>query len=350
MGSGRAARGTCQRYSSATGRRTCTNTVRAGRRRQRRRGVRRQLAAKLRGFVCHVNLIPAKQGQRACPSRTKTRPWRRSGWRWNKRDRAPRARQRSAPRAADCDAASNRDIKVGKPENTISIECVDITGRCLCLLFGERRAKRREYTVKNVFGATDTRTCPRDQSGHLLPTRCCRTTLRSLFCAMAWAVKTAAIIRVVQGSHVLVPGALRKELSSDLGEQTIRNVLSSAMSGANAIVFETAQNDKKLTGMGTTMILAVFLREILYIACVGDSRVYCVLAAEQELQLTRDHTVVQMLVDIGEITPRTRRPIRSDISSHGPSASRRMWSSTSLCRSLRQGISFCCAPTGCTTT
>jgi len=96
--------------------------------------------------------------------------------------------------------------------------------------------------------------------------------------------------------------ALKRELSNRLSEPSLRSVLISVVSGANALVYEAALGDESLAHMGTTIILAVFLREAVYIACVGDSRVYLASPA-RELQLTRDHTVVQMLVDIGEITP-----------------------------------------------
>ncbi|MDL2233571.1 Stp1/IreP family PP2C-type Ser/Thr phosphatase [Ruminococcaceae bacterium OttesenSCG-928-L11] len=95
---------------------------------------------------------------------------------------------------------------------------------------------------------------------------------------------------------------LRRDLKEDMGELSLRSVLSSAIAGANALVYEKGQADPELTGMGTTIILAVLLGSTLYIAYVGDSRVYRLNGAE-ERQLTRDHTVVQMLVDIGEITP-----------------------------------------------
>ena len=96
--------------------------------------------------------------------------------------------------------------------------------------------------------------------------------------------------------------ALKRELSAGLSETSLRSVLFSVVAGANALVHEAAGKDEDLSHMGTTIILAVFLRATLYIACVGDSRAYIV-SQTRELQLTRDHTVVQMLVDIGEITP-----------------------------------------------
>lgn len=94
---------------------------------------------------------------------------------------------------------------------------------------------------------------------------------------------------------------LRRDLKEDMTELSLRSAMMSVVAGANALVFEAAQKDTSLTGMGTTMVLAIILDEILYAAYVGDSRVYCV-SPEQETQLTKDHTIVQMLVDIGEIT------------------------------------------------
>jgi protein phosphatase len=102
--------------------------------------------------------------------------------------------------------------------------------------------------------------------------------------------------------------SLKRELGGglDIGpgnvELTVRHILTAAIAGANTVVYEESQKDASLDGMGTTMILAVFRAEDLYLASVGDSRAY--LASDNgSRQLTRDHTVVQMLIDMGEITP-----------------------------------------------
>jgi protein phosphatase len=54
--------------------------------------------------------------------------------------------------------------------------------------------------------------------------------------------------------------------------------------------------------MGTTMIAAVSLGTRLVIGHIGDSRLY-VLRRGQLHQLTRDHTLGQTVVDLGELTP-----------------------------------------------
>ncbi len=101
-------------------------------------------------------------------------------------------------------------------------------------------------------------------------------------------------------------GAVRRDLGglapgAEPTELGFRAALTSAVAGANAVVFDAAEKDASLKGMGTTMILVVFYKSRLYLASVGDSRAY--LASESEVrQITRDHTVVQMLIDMGEIT------------------------------------------------
>ena len=65
-----------------------------------------------------------------------------------------------------------------------------------------------------------------------------------------------------------------------------------------------ARGDREpaLGQMGTTMIAAVSLGTRLVIGHVGDSRAY-VYRRGQLRQLTRDHTLVQTMVDLGELTP-----------------------------------------------
>lgn len=98
-----------------------------------------------------------------------------------------------------------------------------------------------------------------------------------------------------------VKEVMRRDLSEDMNEPTLRGVMLSAVETANALVYEAAQKDPKLSGMGTTMIVAVFSGRDLYLACVGDSRAYRVSPTGTD-QLSHDHTVVQMLLDIGEIS------------------------------------------------
>jgi protein phosphatase len=77
-------------------------------------------------------------------------------------------------------------------------------------------------------------------------------------------------------------------------------VLEQAITSANYKVYHEALADPDKKGMGTTLVAATYLDGHLYIANVGDSRLY--VATDQELrQITRDHSLVQELVREGNL-------------------------------------------------
>jgi protein phosphatase len=77
--------------------------------------------------------------------------------------------------------------------------------------------------------------------------------------------------------------------------------LASAVTQANANVFERGASEPGLAGMGTTCVGLVFTEDQLLITNVGDSRAYRIRGDEVE-QLTEDHTLVQELVRSGAIS------------------------------------------------
>ena len=77
-------------------------------------------------------------------------------------------------------------------------------------------------------------------------------------------------------------------------------VIRHAIESANREIIEQAQKDEKLKGMGTTMVVSTIVGQYAYVANVGDSRLY---VADRELQqITRDHSLVQEMVRMGEIS------------------------------------------------
>lgn len=99
------------------------------------------------------------------------------------------------------------------------------------------------------------------------------------------------------------------EVASDLAVQTIRRLferhegsLIEQVERANRAVFERSQSDRAVSGMGTTLTAVVVDdRGGARLAHVGDSRAYLLRDGELDL-LTRDHTLVQRMVDEGELT------------------------------------------------
>ena len=86
-------------------------------------------------------------------------------------------------------------------------------------------------------------------------------------------------------------------------ESEIPMMLDSALANANFEVWQKAQDDKELRGMGTTLVAALVLERPLRIFTlnIGDSRIYKI-DEETAVRLTKDHSYVQYLVDKGEIT------------------------------------------------
>ncbi|MFN3983928.1 MAG: PP2C family protein-serine/threonine phosphatase [Rhodocyclaceae bacterium] len=69
---------------------------------------------------------------------------------------------------------------------------------------------------------------------------------------------------------------------------------------ANAEIYRAGRRNPSLAGMGSTLLIAVFLADELLSAHVGDSRLYRMRAGGLR-QLTRDHTMLQEQVDAGLI-------------------------------------------------
>ncbi len=82
-------------------------------------------------------------------------------------------------------------------------------------------------------------------------------------------------------------------------------LLSAAIHQANDFVIEKAKADKSMEGMGTTVVAATLRDGYLYVANVGDSRLYLI---DQEIeQITRDHSLVEEMIRAGELQRKDAR-------------------------------------------
>ena len=94
-------------------------------------------------------------------------------------------------------------------------------------------------------------------------------------------------------------GGLRPNMS----ERAVRLLMETAVENAHAAIYRLAGVQPELRGMGTTVVAAALLGSSLYLCHAGDSRAY-LLREGTATPLTRDHSVVQRLIDEGEITPK----------------------------------------------
>ncbi|RHO89465.1 Stp1/IreP family PP2C-type Ser/Thr phosphatase [Ruminococcus sp. AF41-9] len=103
-------------------------------------------------------------------------------------------------------------------------------------------------------------------------------------------------------SHAV--GTVVEEIRQDADFNPIK-VIRHAIESANTEIITQAQNDENLRGMGTTMVVATIVGHYAYVANVGDSRLY--LVNQQILQVTKDHSLVQEMVRMGEINAEQAR-------------------------------------------
>lgn len=80
----------------------------------------------------------------------------------------------------------------------------------------------------------------------------------------------------------------------------IARLVASAISSANLQIYERATKNEALSGMGTTIVVALILGNEAVISHVGDSRIY--LVNDKINQLTKDHSIVQSLIESGKIS------------------------------------------------
>ncbi len=85
-------------------------------------------------------------------------------------------------------------------------------------------------------------------------------------------------------------------------EKGIRRLIDLIFDTANESMIQRHIKDPGTVGMGTTFVMGLVRNSRLYVAWMGDSCCYIHRKALGLKIVTMDHTLVQMLVHIGEIT------------------------------------------------
>ena len=99
---------------------------------------------------------------------------------------------------------------------------------------------------------------------------------------------------------------VRRCWKPSLCQSDIDQILRGAVKLANFTVYDQAQQFVDFTGMGTTLVAVLIWGKKVTVVNVGDSRVYGINKNGIQ-QITRDHSLVQMMVDRGELTPETAK-------------------------------------------
>jgi len=84
-------------------------------------------------------------------------------------------------------------------------------------------------------------------------------------------------------------------------QEEMAEAIKQAVDLANIGVYQKASSDRELSGMGTTMVGTVVSGENALVLNIGDSRAYHI-TEDGIFKITRDHSVVEDMIDRGDIT------------------------------------------------
>jgi serine/threonine protein phosphatase PrpC len=101
----------------------------------------------------------------------------------------------------------------------------------------------------------------------------------------------------------LIPRAIARRLSPEEQEPgRIKDAIREAVADVNQEIMDSAKAIAEYSNMGTTVVLAQFRLDRVYVAGIGDSRAYRLRDGRLE-QFTKDHSLADALLDAGTITP-----------------------------------------------
>lgn len=83
-------------------------------------------------------------------------------------------------------------------------------------------------------------------------------------------------------------------------QKTLIQTMEEAVHRTNRLLIEQAKERPELKGMGTTFVAATIKENDMYIANIGDSRLYLI-GQEEITQITQDHSLVEEMIRRGEI-------------------------------------------------
>lgn len=95
--------------------------------------------------------------------------------------------------------------------------------------------------------------------------------------------------------------AIAKRNSGVAGDADAEALIAEYAAKANAAIFEAAEREPQYSGMGTTLVMAMWYDNRMAVGHIGDSRLYR-LRGETFEQITRDHSLLQEQIDSGMIS------------------------------------------------
>lgn len=99
---------------------------------------------------------------------------------------------------------------------------------------------------------------------------------------------------------------LHERAHREMTAEQVCEMESQCVERANHAIYARAREDEAYHGMGTTLVAAIASPDTAVVCNVGDSRAYHI-NADGIRRVTRDHSVVETLIEAGNITPEEAR-------------------------------------------
>jgi len=99
----------------------------------------------------------------------------------------------------------------------------------------------------------------------------------------------------------VISSYIKRSFDRNMDVLGIATMLQNAVKTANIEIFDMAKQNPSLSGMGTTVVALVIKDDTAVVCNAGDSRAY--LINNRITQITKDHSVVQTLLESGKLTP-----------------------------------------------
>ena len=95
---------------------------------------------------------------------------------------------------------------------------------------------------------------------------------------------------------------VKQTWNKDMSQDQVDQMLKNAVKLANFTVFDQSHQFEEFSGMGTTLVAILLRGKSVTVVNVGDSRAYMIDRVGIH-QITVDHSVVQLMISRGELTP-----------------------------------------------
>lgn len=148
------------------------------------------------------------------------------------------------------------------------------------------------------WGITDAGAVRKQNQDYYLTLKISEDSMAAVVCDGMGGAKSGNIASKLAADTFL--SEIKRSVHPDMEVEKAEAALRTAISLANAAVYENSQFSEDYAGMGTTLVAILILGATGIVANIGDSRAYLLNHLDVK-RITTDHSVVEMMVQRGEL-------------------------------------------------